>query len=65
MAQDVHKGRKSEIDFMNGLICDKGLETGVPTPYHDAIVEAMRLVDSKTITPGPENVDRIVRAVEG
>lgn len=65
MAQDVHKGRRSEIDFMNGLICEKGRETGVPTPYHDAIVEAMRLVDNKTVTPGPENVDRIIRAVEG
>jgi hypothetical protein len=50
---------------MNGLIREKGLETGVATPYHDAIVEAMRLVDNKTITPGPENVDRVVRAVEG
>ena len=65
MAQDVHKGRKSEVDFMNGLICEKGRETGVPTPYHDAIVAAMRLVDSKEIAPGPENVARIVRAVEG
>ena len=65
MAQDVHKGRKSEVDFMNGLICEKGRETGVPTPYHDAIVDAMRLVDSKEISPGPENVARIVRAVEG
>ena len=65
MAQDVHKRRKSEVDFMNGLICEKGRETGVATPYHDAIVEAMRLVDSKTIAPGPENVDRIVRSVEG
>ena len=65
MAQDVHKGRKSEVDFMNGLICEKGRETGVATPYHDAIVEAMRLVDSKDVAPGPENVDRIIRAVEG
>ena len=63
MAQDVHKGRKSEVDFMNGLICDKGHETGVATPYHDAIVEAMRLVDNKTIVADPENVDRIVRAI--
>ena len=65
MAQDVHKGRKSEVDFMNGLICEKGRETGVATPYHDAIVEAMRLVDSKAIAPGPENVDRVIRAIEG
>ena len=29
MAQDVHKGRKSEIDFMNGLICEKGRRPGL------------------------------------
>ena len=30
MAQDVKKGRQSEIDYMNGLICRKGLESGNP-----------------------------------
>ena len=63
MAQDVHKGRHSEIDFMNGLICRKGQEFGVPTPYNDAIVEAMHGIDDGSIKPGPSNVDRIVRAV--
>ena len=63
MAQDVHKGRRSEIDFMNGLICAKGRETGVETPFNDAIVEAMHGVDDGSITPGPELVDSILRAV--
>jgi len=63
MAQDVHKGRHSEIDFMNGLICQKGREFGVPTPYNDAIVEAMHGIDDGSIKPDPSNVDRIVRAV--
>jgi 2-dehydropantoate 2-reductase len=64
MAQDVEKGRHSEIDFMNGLICQKGREAKVPTPYHDAIVEAMRLIDNGTIKRDPEHVGRIVRSVE-
>ena len=63
MAQDVHKGRHSEIDFMNGLICQKGREFGVPTPYNDAIVEAMHGIDDGSIKPDPSNVERIVRAV--
>ena len=64
MAQDVEKGRHSEIDFMNGLICQKGREVNITTPYNDAIVEAMRLIDNGTIQRDPTHVDRIVRAVE-
>ncbi len=63
MAQDVHKGRHSEIDFMNGLICRKGRETGVPTPYHDAIVGAMHGIDDGSLAPGPDKVDLIMQAV--
>lgn len=64
MAQDVHKGRHSEIDFMNGLICRKGRETGIPTPYHDAIVDAMHGIDDGSIKPDPSTVARIMQAVE-
>ena len=63
MAQDVHKGRHSEVDFMNGLICRKGLETGVPTPFHDAIVDAMHGIDDGSLKPDQSNVDRIMQAV--
>ena len=32
LLQDVRKGRKTEVDYLNGLIVRRGLETGVPTP---------------------------------
>ena len=64
MAQDVKKGRRSEIDYMNGLICDKGREVGVATPFHDAIVDAMHGIDDGSLKPDPSNVDRILRAVD-
>ena len=63
MAQDVKKGRRSEIDYMNGLICDKGREVGVATPFHDAIVDAMHGIDDGSLKPDPSNVDRILRAL--
>ena len=63
MAQDVHKGRHSEVDFMNGLICSKGRETGVPTPFHDAIVDTMHGIDDGSLKPDPSNVDIIMKAV--
>ena len=62
MAQDVEKGRHSEIDYMNGLVCQKGREVGVPTPFNDAVVEAMHAIDDRSLTRGPSNVDRVLRA---
>lgn len=39
MLQDLEKGRPSEIDYINGLVCRKGRECGVLTPFNDKIVE--------------------------
>ena len=63
MAQDVKKGRHSEIDFMNGLVSQKGREVAVATPYNDAIVEAMHGIDDGSIKQGADNVERILNAV--
>jgi 2-dehydropantoate 2-reductase len=65
MAQDIKKGRHSEIDFMNGLICQKGREVGIPTPYNDAILDVMHGVDNGSIAPDPSVVERILKAVDG
>ena len=65
MAQDVVKGRRSEIDFMNGLVAQKGDEVGIDTPYNDAIIEAMHGVDSGTIQPTPAVVDMVLARVGG
>ena len=65
MAQDVKKGRRSEIDQMNGFVSQKGLEVAVPTPFNDAITDAMRSIDDGSLQPGSLNVDRILKAVGG
>ena len=63
MAQDVKKGRRSEIDFMNGLVAAKGREFAVPTPYNDAVIEAMHGVDDGSVPQGEDHVERILRTV--
>ena len=50
---------------MNGLVSRSGVEVCVPTPYNDAIIEVMRDVDAKTITPGPGVVGRILERARG
>jgi 2-dehydropantoate 2-reductase len=45
MAQDMRKGRRTEIDFMNGFIVDKGKMLGIPTPSHEKLVELVRKLE--------------------
>ena len=39
MAQDILRGKPCEIRDINGLVCQKGRQTGVPTPINDLILE--------------------------
>ena len=56
MAQDIEKGRRTEIDFLNGLIASKGYEVGCPAPTHARLVELIRQVERGQLRPRPENV---------
>nr|MDO8111436.1 2-dehydropantoate 2-reductase [Candidatus Sigynarchaeota archaeon] len=38
MLQDIEKGRKTEIDFINGAISRAGIELHITTPWNDALV---------------------------
>src|SRR5262245_24856100 len=38
LLQDVKKKRRTEIDYLNGYVCDKGKAKGVKTPYNDKVV---------------------------
>jgi 2-dehydropantoate 2-reductase len=57
--QDILKGRKTEIDFLNGYVSRRGRETGIATPVNDAIVRVLKDVESGVLPPQPSNVDRV------
>ena len=56
VGRDVMRGRRSEIDFTNGLVADKGREIGVPAPTHEAVTELVRRIDRGELKPDPGNV---------
>ena len=56
LLQDVRKGRKTEVDYLNGLIVRRGLETGVPTPVNEAIIGLVKAVEAGRLKPSPENL---------
>ncbi len=57
--QDILKGRRTEIDFINGLVAEKGDEAGVPTPTHRALVEVVKEIERKLVQPDPALVQRV------
>ena len=61
-AQDVKKGRRSETDYMNGLVSLKGREVALDTPFNDAIVDVMHGIDDGSLKPDQLNVDRVLKA---
>jgi 2-dehydropantoate 2-reductase len=44
-AQDLARGKPSEIDFLNGYIARKGAELGIPTPTNQALQVMVKLVE--------------------
>lgn len=57
--QDIVKGRRTEIDFLNGLVAAKGDEAGVPAPTHAAVVQVVKEVERGQVAPSPRLVDRV------
>jgi 2-dehydropantoate 2-reductase len=56
MAQDMAKGRRTEIEFMNGFIAEKGAEVGVPAPTHAMLTAVVKRVERGEIAADPANV---------
>lgn len=53
MAQDILKGRRTEIDAMNGFIARKGAELGIPTPANTKITALVTQIERGALKPSP------------
>jgi 2-dehydropantoate 2-reductase len=61
MLQDVMKGRRTEIDYLNGFVAAEGRAVGIATPFNDAVVDAFRAYPVGSLTAAPRNLDPLVR----
>jgi 2-dehydropantoate 2-reductase len=62
MAQDIAKGRRTEIDWMNGLVVARGRELGVPTPVSEVVVEIIHAIEAGQRQPAPEAIAEALKA---
>lgn len=60
MLADLEKGRKCEIDFINGVVCNVGKEVGVETPLCDKIVEIAHGIENGLYETSSANLDFII-----
>lgn len=45
MLQDLEKGRRTEVNMINGYVCAMGRKYGIPTPFNDKAVEIITRVE--------------------
>ena len=46
MLQDLEKGKITEVDMINGYLCDQGRKQRVPTPVNDSVVEIVHGIET-------------------
>jgi 2-dehydropantoate 2-reductase len=61
MLQDVMKGRRTEIDYLNGFVAAEGRSVGIVTPFNDAVVDAFHAYAVGALIAAPRNLDPLVR----
>ena len=56
MLQDLEKGKKTEIDSINGAVCAMGHKVGVPTPMNDLVVDTVHQIENGLLRPCRANL---------
>ena len=57
MLQDLEKGKKCEISFIDGIVSKKGKELGVATPYTDAVVRIVQEIEDGKRPLSSKNIE--------
>ena len=56
MLQDIEKGKPTEVDAINGVVCAYGRKVGCPTPCNDKVVEIIHKIEKGELSPCQDNL---------
>jgi 2-dehydropantoate 2-reductase len=62
---DHIKGRRSEMEFIPGVVSRKGRELGIPTPCNDAVLELDRMINRGELKMGVANFELLKSKLGG
>ncbi len=56
MLQDLEKGKKTEVEAINGVVSAYGRKVSHPTPLNDKVVEIINRIEAGELTPSFDNL---------
>jgi 2-dehydropantoate 2-reductase len=59
MGQDMLKGRRTEIEFLNGFVVREGERVGIECRANALLTEIVKRVERGDIPPGPRNITEL------
>jgi 2-dehydropantoate 2-reductase len=60
MLQDIRKGRRTEIDYMNGYVAREGRRYGIATLANEKVAELVRSVAASELKQDPAHLDGLL-----
>lgn len=60
LLQDILKRRHTEVDFLNGYVAARGKRHNIPTPFNQAVVEAMTRLERDRAEPSPARIQDLL-----
>ena len=64
MLQDFERGRRTEIDFINGYVADLGWDLGIPVAMNAAIADMVHRIEQGCAEPHLSRLDDLLSQVE-
>jgi 2-dehydropantoate 2-reductase len=59
MGQDMQKGRRTEIEFLNGLVAREGERLGVPCKANATLTDIVKRVERGELKPDPKHITEL------
>jgi 2-dehydropantoate 2-reductase len=59
--QSLERGHRTEVDFLNGYICENGSQKQVPTPVNNAVRDMVKAIENQKRKMGMANFELLLR----
>jgi 2-dehydropantoate 2-reductase len=59
LLQDVIRGRRTEVDYLNGYVVGVAADSGAAAPVNSAVIRAVHQLEEGSVLQGPENLELI------
>ena len=57
MLQDLENNKITEVNMINGYVCQTGAKYGIPTPFNDMVVEVVSKIEKKELPLSMDNIE--------